>query len=441
MARGQRALLCDPRSARRARRFHHRARDQPDVRRADRAVAAPTCGTAPGGRPSHYVELGPGRGTLAADALRAMAKAGLDAAGPLRRDQPGAARGAGRARARRRLASTTSSTLPDDRAAARRRQRILRRAADPPAGRDAARAGTSGWSPARTRCSCRSPGRPCPTRSFPRSLRDAAPRIDPRDLARRVAIAARPRRAARRRRAARCWSIDYGYDGPALGDTLQAVRGHAYANPFEAPGEHDLTAHVDFATLAAAAQAEGARRMGPVDAGRRCSARSASTRAPPRSPRAAPDRADAIAADRDRLIATTMGDAVQGDGAHRAGLARRRRGSHDRTIATPSPADGPALDAMAQRDLDRDLRHICYRPPISPPISPTPMARTASCSRDLADPAHRVPPRRSTDERDRRLCQARPALARRSTGAAARSQLSQLYVARGLARAAASRRR
>ena len=52
--------------------------------------------------------------------------------------------------------------------------------------------------------------------------------------------------------------IDYGYAGPATGDTLQAMRGGAYANPFETPGENDLTAHVDFGTLAAAAQAEGA---------------------------------------------------------------------------------------------------------------------------------------------------------------------------------------
>ena len=45
------------------------------------------------GRPdAAYAELGPGRGTLAADALRAMRPAGPRAAGPLRRDQPGAAR-------------------------------------------------------------------------------------------------------------------------------------------------------------------------------------------------------------------------------------------------------------------------------------------------------------------------------------------------------------
>src|SRR3546814_10886614 len=57
--------------------------------------------------------------------------------------------------------------------------------------------------------------------------------------------------------------VDYGYDGPALGDTLQAVRGHGYVNPFEAPGEHDLTAHVDFGTLGAAARIVGAAVHGP----------------------------------------------------------------------------------------------------------------------------------------------------------------------------------
>jgi NADH dehydrogenase [ubiquinone] 1 alpha subcomplex assembly factor 7 len=52
--------------------------------------------------------------------------------------------------------------------------------------------------------------------------------------------------------------IDYGCEGPAFGDTLQAVRGHAYADPLAEPGEADLTAHVDFAALARAAVAAGA---------------------------------------------------------------------------------------------------------------------------------------------------------------------------------------
>jgi SAM-dependent MidA family methyltransferase len=52
--------------------------------------------------------------------------------------------------------------------------------------------------------------------------------------------------------------IDYGHSGGEQGDTLQAVRGHQYANPLEAPGEQDLTAHVDFAALAEAAKLAGA---------------------------------------------------------------------------------------------------------------------------------------------------------------------------------------
>ena len=61
--------------------------------------------------------------------------------------------------------------------------------------------------------------------------------------------------------------IDYGYSGPAVGDTLQAVRQHAYADPLQDPGLADLTAHVDFTALAAAAQQAGGRCYGPVSQG------------------------------------------------------------------------------------------------------------------------------------------------------------------------------
>ncbi len=44
--------------------------------------------------------------------------------------------------------------------------------------------------------------------------------------------------------------IDYGHAGPAAGETLQAVLAHAPVSPLLAPGESDLTAHVDFALLA-----------------------------------------------------------------------------------------------------------------------------------------------------------------------------------------------
>lgn len=61
--------------------------------------------------------------------------------------------------------------------------------------------------------------------------------------------------------------IDYGYKGPAFGDTLQAVRSHRPVDPLKRPGESDLSAHVDFGALAAAAMAEGAFAHGPVDQG------------------------------------------------------------------------------------------------------------------------------------------------------------------------------
>lgn len=51
--------------------------------------------------------------------------------------------------------------------------------------------------------------------------------------------------------------MDYGHAGPAIGDTLQAVRGHQFADPFVNAGDADLTAHVDFAALAAAATGAG----------------------------------------------------------------------------------------------------------------------------------------------------------------------------------------
>jgi len=59
--------------------------------------------------------------------------------------------------------------------------------------------------------------------------------------------------------------IDYGHTASATGDTLQAVGAHNYANPLATPGEVDLTAHVDFQALALAAESMGARVYGPVD--------------------------------------------------------------------------------------------------------------------------------------------------------------------------------
>jgi NADH dehydrogenase [ubiquinone] 1 alpha subcomplex assembly factor 7 len=58
--------------------------------------------------------------------------------------------------------------------------------------------------------------------------------------------------------------IDYGHSESAAGDTLQAVRQHAYADPLSQPGTIDLTAHVDFQSLARAVEAMGANAYGPI---------------------------------------------------------------------------------------------------------------------------------------------------------------------------------
>ena len=58
--------------------------------------------------------------------------------------------------------------------------------------------------------------------------------------------------------------IDYGHAWYGLGETFQAVAGHSFTDPLRAPGEADLTAHVDFAALAQSAQIIGGRIHGPI---------------------------------------------------------------------------------------------------------------------------------------------------------------------------------
>ncbi len=61
--------------------------------------------------------------------------------------------------------------------------------------------------------------------------------------------------------------FDYGPAESGFGDTLQAVSRHRAAPPLAAPGEVDLTVHVDFSRLARLAQGEAAAAFGPVDQG------------------------------------------------------------------------------------------------------------------------------------------------------------------------------
>lgn len=56
---------------------------------------------------------------------------------------------------------------------------------------------------------------------------------------------------------------DYGYERRDYGDTLQAVQAHGYVHPLESPGEADLSAHVNFAELAHTAETAGLKIWGP----------------------------------------------------------------------------------------------------------------------------------------------------------------------------------
>jgi SAM-dependent MidA family methyltransferase len=61
--------------------------------------------------------------------------------------------------------------------------------------------------------------------------------------------------------------IDYGYAGPAHGDTLQAVKAHKFHPVLDDLGSADITAHVDFGAVKRAAQSTGARALGPEPQG------------------------------------------------------------------------------------------------------------------------------------------------------------------------------
>jgi NADH dehydrogenase [ubiquinone] 1 alpha subcomplex assembly factor 7 len=61
--------------------------------------------------------------------------------------------------------------------------------------------------------------------------------------------------------------LDYGPEHSAPGDSLQALRDKKPADPLAEPGSADLTAHVDFSRLAEAARAAGAAVFGPLPQG------------------------------------------------------------------------------------------------------------------------------------------------------------------------------
>ncbi len=85
--------------------------------------------------------------------------------------------------------------------------------------------------------------------------------------------------------------IDYGHTKSAVGDTLQALRAHQFVDVFEHPGEADLTTHVDFEAIALAAKAAGVVANGPIEQGTFLQALGISERAETLKVKATPDQA------------------------------------------------------------------------------------------------------------------------------------------------------
>ncbi|QNA85667.1 class I SAM-dependent methyltransferase [Sphingomonas sp. So64.6b] len=258
------------------------------------------------GRPEiAWVELGPGRGTLAADALRAMATVGLAPPVHFVETSP-VLRTAQSQHVPHADWHDSVATLPADRPLIV----IANEFFDALPIHQLVRT-IGGWHERLVACQdllfLPIAGKQVPEAILPPELREAPPGSIVETSPASVAIM-RELSARIVAQGGAALVIDYGYEGPAIGDTLQAVRAHGFVNPFENPGDHDLTAHVDMATLAIAAQAEGAVASGPVTQGVLLDTLGIAARATALAA-AAPDRAAGIAADRERLAApAAMGD-------------------------------------------------------------------------------------------------------------------------------------
>ena len=96
--------------------------------------------------------------------------------------------------------------------------------------------------------------------------------------------------------------IDYGYFPSAPGPTLAALRDHRPVDLLEEPGSADLSAHVDFAAFRTAAEARGAVAHGPVPQGRFLSTLGAEARLAALSQRVTPEQRGALQRGLRRLI-------------------------------------------------------------------------------------------------------------------------------------------
>lgn len=97
--------------------------------------------------------------------------------------------------------------------------------------------------------------------------------------------------------------VDYGHSQSAPGETLQAVRGHEPVGVLDAPGEVDLTVHVDFAALARAAAVDAVAIWGPCTQGDFLRRMGIAVRAENLAAQATPAQSAEIAAGVERLIA------------------------------------------------------------------------------------------------------------------------------------------
>lgn len=98
--------------------------------------------------------------------------------------------------------------------------------------------------------------------------------------------------------------IDYGSARSGFGDTLQAVRRQKPVDPLADPGEADLTVHVDFARMAQAARRAGAATHGPATQRDFLLALGLAQRTQALAAKARPDQAEAVRAAFERLTAT-----------------------------------------------------------------------------------------------------------------------------------------
>ena len=245
-------------------------------------------------RDAVYVELGPGRGTLAADALRAMRAAGLDPQVHFVETSP-ALRAAQAERVPQAVWHGDVVSLPTEPAllivaneffdALPVRQLIATK---------------HGWHE-RLVAHTEAGFVPVPGPLIPAPLAPAETGtiVETSPAALGIGRALAQRLAAQ---SGAALIADYGPARSGSGETLQAVSGHAFADPWQEPGSRDLTAHVDFESLARAAAGEGVRVAGPCEQGDWLKAMGIDLRAAALT-RSAPERAAEIEVARERLVA------------------------------------------------------------------------------------------------------------------------------------------